>query len=102
MGLFKETKMSKAYESYLANWKEKNPNVVQPERPNFRPDMTGAEPIVGNRVFDNRSKCFQLADGKVLEIGQTTNWMDIYAVFPNRESWNAYAQPMSFNEYWNG
>ena len=94
--------MSNAYESYLANWKEKHLNVIQPERPISRPDMAGAQQINGHRVWDNRSKCFQLANGQVLEIGQTTNWMDIYAVFPNREVWNTYAQPMSFNEYWNG
>ena len=94
--------MSNAYESYLTNWQIKNPNVVQPERPLSRPNMNGAEAIQGYRVFDNRSKCFQLADGKVLEIGQTTNWMDIYAVFPDLKSWASYTQPLSFNEYWNG
>jgi len=94
--------MSKAYDLYLADWKIKNPDVVQPEYPRSRPDMTGAEPILGNSVWDNRSKCFQLADGKVLEIGQTTNWMDIYAVFPDRKSWASFTQPMTFNEYWNG
>jgi len=94
--------MSKAYESYLANWKAKHPNVVNPERPASCPDLTGSQPIQGNRVWDNRSKCFELADGRVLEIGVTTNWMNIYAVFPSRDAWNAYARPMSSNEYWNG
>jgi len=94
--------MSDAYKSYLADWQIKNPDVVQPERPLSRPNMIGAKPIQGHRVFDNRSKCFQLADGKVLEIGQTTNWMDIYAVFPDVQTWNAYVEPMSFNQYWNG
>jgi len=94
--------VSNAYESYLADWQAKHPNLVKPEKPLSRPDMTGAEPIIGNRVWDNRSKCFQLADGRVLEIGQTTNWMDIYAVFPSLDAWNSFAQPLSFNEYWNG
>ena len=94
--------MSNAYDSYLADWQIKHPNVVQPERPISRPNIIGAQPIHGHRVFDNRSKCFQLVDGQILEIGQTTNWMDIYALFPNLEAWNAYAQPMTFNEYWNG
>jgi hypothetical protein len=94
--------MSNAYESYLANWQAKHPNVVKPEYVASRPDMTGAEAIQGHRVFDNRSKCFQLASGQVLEIGQTTNWMDIYAVFPSLDAWNSFAQPLSFNEYWNG
>ena len=94
--------MSNAYESYLANWKEKNLNVVQPERPISRPDMVGAQQINGHRVWAIVASVFQLANGQVLEIGQTTNWMDIYAVFPSLEAWNTYAQPMSFNEYWNG
>ncbi|NDH69340.1 MAG: hypothetical protein EBY22_15865 [Gammaproteobacteria bacterium] len=94
--------MSNAYDLYIADWKTKHPDVVQPERPASRPNMIGAMPIQGHRVFDNRSKCFELADGKVLEIGQTTNWMDIYAVFPDRKSWASYTQPMTFNEYWNG
>ena len=93
--------MSKAYEAYLANWKAEHPNVVKPDHPFSRPDMKGSEPIYGHRVWDNRSKCFQLADGRVLEIGVTTNWMDCYAVFPNREAWDTYRQPMSSNEFWN-
>lgn len=93
--------MSKAYEAYLANWKAKNLNVVKPEILPTRPNMTDAQKIQGYRVWGNTSKCFQLADGKVLEIGQTTNWMDIYALFPNFEAWSSYSQPMSFNEFWN-
>ena len=94
--------MSNAYEAYLADWKANHPNVVKPDHPFSRPDMTGAQPIHGNRVWDNRSKCFELADGRVLEIGVTTNWMDCYAVFPSREAWDSYRTPRSFNEYWNG
>ena len=98
----KEIKMSNAYESYLADWEASHTNVINPERPLSRPNLAGAKPITGHRVWDNRSKCFELADGRVLEIGQTTNWMDIYAVFPSLDAWNSYAQPLSFNEYWNG
>lgn len=94
--------MSKAHDAYLADWKQKHSNVVQPERPHSCPDMTNAQQLNGYRVWDNSSKCFELANGQVLEIGQTTNWMSIYAVFPNREAWDAYTQPMSFNEYFNG
>ena len=94
--------MSNAYESYLADWEASHTNVINPERPLSRPDLAGAKPITGHRVWDNRSKCFELADGRVLEIGQTTNWMDIYALFPSLDAWNSYAQPLSFNEYWNG
>ena len=94
--------MSNAYEAYLENWKSKHPNVVEPESLISRPDMTGAQPIYGHRVWDTRSKCFELADGRVLEIGVTTNWMECYAVFPNRDAWDSFAQPLSFNQYWNG
>ena len=94
--------MSNAYESYLADWEASHTNVINPERPLSRPNLAGAKPITGHRVGDNRSKCFELADGRVLEIGQTTNWMDIYALFPSLDAWNSYAQPLSFNEYWNG
>jgi hypothetical protein len=98
----RNSEMSNAYESYLADWEASHTNVINPERPLSRPDLAGAKPITGHRVWDNRSKCFELADGRVLEIGQTTNWMDIYAVFPSLDAWNSYAQPLSFNEYWNG
>ena len=95
--------MSDAYENYLENWKSNHPNVVDPEFPGYRPDMTGAQPIYGHRVWDTRSKCFELADGRVLEIGvTTTGWMECYAVFQNRDAWNSYEYPLSFNQYWNG
>ena len=94
--------MSNAYELYLANWQAKNPDVVKPEYPYSKPDMAGAKPINGHRVWDTRSKCFELADGRVLEIGVTTNWMECYAVFPSHDAWTSFASPMSFNQYWNG
>jgi hypothetical protein len=94
--------MSNAHDAYLADWKAKHPNIVEPECLASRPDMANAQPIYGYRVWDSRSKCFELADGRVLEIGVTTNWMNCYAVFPNRDAWNSYVQPMSFNQYWNG
>ena len=94
--------MSNAYEAYLENWQANHPDVVQPEYPHSKPNMAEAKPIRGYRVWDSRGKCFELADGRVLEVGVTTNWMDCYAVFPSYDAWNSYASPMSFNQYWNG
>lgn len=94
--------MSNAYEAYFADWQAKHPDVVEPEYPQSKPNMADSKPIYGYRVWDSRGKCFELADGRVLEVGVTTNWMECYAVFPSRDAWNSYTSPMSFNQYWNG
>ena len=90
-----------AYEAYLADWEAKHPNIVKPERLLDCPCIQDAKPIYGYRVWDNRSKCFELVDGRVVEIGVTSIWTECYAVFQSRDAWNAYKKPMSSNEFWN-
>lgn len=89
-----------AYKSYLIDWQANHQDVVEPEHPRNCPDMTGSKPIYGYRVWGSQSKTFELADGRILEIGVTSIWSECYAVFPNHDAWNRYAKPLSATEFW--
>lgn len=105
---------AKAYDAYLIDWANKNPNaqvlaqVVSMFTPEHAPLSIAME---GKKQIDILGKFFkagrfpvtryQLLDGRVVEATCDTRGAWIYAVFPSREHADNYKQPQDWKEFWN-
>ena len=102
-----QSNSSKIYAAYLAEWNEKNPNVVKPIYVSmFTPEDKELSLAQDGQVDTNtQGKClrpsnvFVLLDGRTVEAGVDGRGNHLYAVFPSLEAAQNYKEPTSYNEY---
>lgn len=98
---------TKIYDTYLAEWKDKKQNVVQPEFiSQFAPKyLELCDFMIGISETDHQGKCLRpskvvvLKDGRAVERGFDGRGCNLYAVYPTLEDALNFDKPTSYNEY---
>ena len=103
------SRKTEIYQHYLEKWHKDHPNVIQPttyggfsSRPFSDLITTNSVTLRENTAFNE--KVLQLPDGKIAHIKHVgcNQSIPIARVWPNKEAWQNYAEPLSPNSYWEG
>ena len=103
------SRKSSAYQSYLQNWMDNHPNIVEPTRvmdvdirETILNTMTRGQRLNQMSRYLSGAEVWQMPEGRVVEFTNGFGAFDRVAIFENIKDYFRWDRPMSMNEYWNG